>query len=125
MVLEIGIIENKYEYYHTPLDIASKVALYLWESTAYHVLASVAVSVRSDAEVLARQAHLTLLVRVYKEAHCIQCHLQLRTCTNKHGANRFHHIVPLVVKFQDCSFLEHKLTLHTNESSLNVQNVSF
>jgi hypothetical protein len=109
MVPEICIIENKYEYCHTPIDIASKAALYLWESTAYHVLASVAISVCSDAEVLARQAHLTLFIRVNKEAHCIQCHLQLRTCTNKHGANRFHHIGPLVVKFQDCSFLEHKL----------------
>jgi hypothetical protein len=115
-VLEIGIIENKYEYCPTQIGIASKVALYLRESAAYHVLALVAVSMCSDAEVLACHAHMTLLIRVHKEAHCVQSHLQLRTCTNKHGANRFHHIGPLVVKFQDCSFLEHNLKFLTNES---------
>jgi hypothetical protein len=105
---------NKYEYCHTPIDIVSKVALYLGESTAYHVLASVAVCVCSDAEVFACQAHLTPLIRMHKEAHCIQCHLDLRTCTNEHGANRFHHIGPFVVKFQDCSFLEDKLKFVAN-----------
>jgi hypothetical protein len=88
----------------------NEASLYLWEGTAYDILALIAVSVCSDAEVLACHAHLTLLIRVNKEAHCVQSHLQLRTGANKHGTNRFHHIGPFVVQFQYCSFLEHKGT---------------
>jgi len=116
LVPRTDITEIRFEYCLTTGGLC-EVLLDLREGTAYHVLASIAVGMCSDAEVLARHAHLTLLIWVNKEARCVQSHLQFGTCTNKHGANRFHHIGPLVVQFQNCSFLEQNLKSLSTEST--------
>ena len=116
LVPRTDITEIRYEYCLT-IGGLHEVLLDLRESTADHVLASIAVGMCSDAEVLARHAHMTLLFWVHEEAHCVQSHLQFRTCTNKHGANGFHDIGPLVVQFQNCPFLEHNLKSLSTEST--------
>ena len=116
LVPRTDITEIRFEYCLTTGGLCEAL-LDLREGTAYHVLASIAVSMCSDAEVLARHVHPTLLIWVHKEAHRVQSHLQFRTCTDKHGANRFHDIGPLVVQFQNCSFLEHNLKSLSPEST--------
>jgi len=116
LVPRTDINEIRFEHCLTTGGLC-EVLLDLGEGTAYHVLASIAVGMRSDAEVLACHAHLTLLIWVHKEAHRVQSHLQFGTCTDKHGANGFHDIGPLVVQFQNCSFLEHNLRSLSTKST--------
>jgi len=114
LVPRTDINEIRFEHCLTTGGLC-EVLLDLRIGSAYHVRAWIAVGY--DAELIACHAHLTLLILAQKEAHRVQSHLQFGTCTDKHGANTFHDIDPLVLQFQNCSFLEHNLRSLSTKST--------